>query len=141
MNIKELNEKYKDVILYLIFGIGTTIVNVLVFWMFAYLTDTGTMASTVIAWIAAVIFAYLTNRKWVFRSEVREIGGVIREIVAFFSCRFMTGIVDILIMWIFAEMAGLSSVIVKAASNILVIILNYIASKLVIFRRKAGSEK
>ena len=71
MSLRALFEKYKDVIAYLFFGVCTTVVNVVVYWLAAHPCGLGTMPSAVIAWIAAVLFAYVTNKKWVFHSEAR----------------------------------------------------------------------
>lgn len=68
MKLKALYQKYKDIIPYGIFGVLTTLVNVIVYWTSARLLGLGVMPSTVIAWILAVLFAYITNRKWVFHS-------------------------------------------------------------------------
>ena len=74
MSRKELLEKYKDIIPYLFFGVCTTAVNMIGYWTLAYLCDFGMMPSTVIAWLLALIFAYVTNRKWVFKSEAKNPG-------------------------------------------------------------------
>ncbi len=91
------------------------------------------MVSTVIAWTVAVLFAYWSNRTFVFHSRVTSRSGVLKEAVEFFSCRVATGVMDVIIMYLFVDVLGFYDVLVKAASNILVIILNYIASKLFIF--------
>ena len=100
--------------------------------MFAF----NTMISTVVAWVLAVLFAYITNRKWVFKSVANSRMEIVRELVSFFGCRIATGIVDWLCMFIFVEFLKFNDVLIKAVANILVIILNYIASKLIIFKKK-----
>lgn len=94
------------------------------------------MISTVIAWLLAVLFAYVTNRKWVFHSNANTVREIITEIAAFFSCRIATGIVDWGCMWIFVDILDCNDVVIKAIANVLVIVLNYIASKLLIFKEK-----
>ena len=128
--------KYHDVIPYAIFGVLTTVVNVLVYALCARVFHFGTMPSTVIAWIAAVLFAYVTNRKWVFHSEAKTKGEIFRELVSFFACRLATFFVDMLCMYIFVDVLHFDDVIVKFTANVLVIILNYVASKVLIFRKK-----
>jgi len=128
-------EKYKDIIPYLFFGICTTMVNVVVYWISAYPLGLDIMPSTILAWILAVLFAYVTNRKWVFHSEAKGKKAIIKEIISFFACRLATGIVDGLCMFVFVELLEWNDVIVKFTANVLVIILNYITSKLVIFKR------
>ena len=133
--IKTLIKTYKGLILYLFFGVCTTVVNIVSYWACSRLMKCDTIVSTIIAWVVAVLFAYITNRIWVFESKVKEIKGIIREFVSFVTCRLATGILDIVIMYLCVDMLGMNDVIIKAGSNALVIILNYVASKLIIFRK------
>lgn len=139
--MKDLILKYKDVILYGFFGVCTTIANIVTYWLFAQKMHVPVMISTVIAWIVAVVFAYLTNRKWVFHSTAHGTSEIIKEIISFFSCRIATGIVDWLCMFIFVEKLGMNDMIIKTGANVLVIILNYVASKLVIFKHDEKGEQ
>lgn len=134
--IKNLMKKYWDVIPYLFFGVCTTVVNVISYWVCAHALTLKTMLSTIIAWILAVLFAYVTNRKWVFHSDVHEAKDICKEMTSFFGCRLATGIVDWLSMFVFVELLGANDVFVKLAANIVVIVLNYVASKLIIFKKK-----
>lgn len=136
MNIKALYQKYKDIIPYGIFGVLTTLVNVIVYWTSARLLGLGVMPSTVIAWILAVLFAYITNRKWVFHSTAVTAAEIRKEIISFFVCRLATGVLDWACMFIFVDLLRLYDVAIKVLANILVIILNYVASRLVIFKKK-----
>ena len=95
------------------------------------------MASTIIAWVLAVLFAYVTNRKWVFHSDAFTTSDVIKEIVSFFVCRLATGLIDWASMFIFVDLLHLNDVAVKTIANIVVIVLNYLASKLVIFKHNS----
>jgi putative flippase GtrA len=131
--MKRLYEKYKDVIPYLFFGVCTTIVNVIVYWVAAHPLKSGVMLSTILAWLFAVLFAYITNRTWVFHSKANGISSIIKEIISFFACRLATGVVDWLCMWVFVDILGCQDVVVKAAANVVVIVLNYVASKVIIF--------
>ncbi|NLL92251.1 MAG: GtrA family protein [Ruminococcaceae bacterium] len=139
MDFKSLLKKYRDVIPYIIFGVLTTIVNIAVYWFMAHPLGISVMPSTVIAWLGAVLFAYITNRKWVFRSEANTANAVLKEILSFFLCRLATGAVDWACMFIFVDILNLNDVVIKFMANILVIILNYVASKLFIFKRKKGN--
>lgn len=134
--VKKLIEKYKDIIPYTIFGILTTAVNVVSYWFCAHICKFGTMTSTIIAWFLAVLFAYLTNRQWVFHSEANTKKEIENEVISFYVCRLLTGIVDLACMWLFVDILSLNDVYIKVFSNILVIILNYVASKLIIFKKK-----
>lgn len=136
MNLHNLYKKYKDVIPYLFFGVCTTLVNVLSYWICAHPLSMNVLVSTVIAWILAVLFAYITNRKWVFHSEAVSKKEIAKEVVYFFACRLATGIVDWCCMLIFVDLLRWNDVFIKFAANVLVIILNYIASKLIVFKGK-----
>lgn len=134
--IKSLLIKYKDMIAYLFFGACTTVVNIVVYWLLAHPLGMGTMVSTIVAWVAAVLFAYLTNRKWVFHSQAVTRQEITREIVSFFACRLATGVVDWVVMLVFVDVLHFNDLVIKFLANVLVIILNFVASKLIIFRKK-----
>ena len=132
--IKEYWDKYKDVILYLVFGVFTTVVNIVSYWVCAHVIGMSVMASTVIAWALAVFFAYVTNRTMVFHSSATEKGEILKEIGSFFACRLGTGVVDWVIMFVFVNVLHFNDMIVKIAANFIVIVLNYVLSKFVIFK-------
>ena len=136
MNWKRLYEKYKDVVLYLFFGVCTTVANVITYWLAAHPFNLGTMPSAIIAWVVAVTFAYITNRKWVFHSSASGGKEIFAELTSFFACRLATGGVDWGCMLLFVDIMGMNDMLVKCAANIIVIVLNYVASKLVIFQSK-----
>lgn len=133
--IKTIFNKYKDLVYYMIFGLLTTVVNVILYYLCSHILNLPTTISTFIAWFMAVSFAYLTNRTLVFHSNAKDFKMIVREIVSFFLCRVATGLLDIGIMYLFVDILKQNDIIIKIASNILVIVLNFIASKLIIFRR------
>ena len=133
--IMELMKKYKQMILYLLFGGLTTAANIVAYWLMAHIVHAGTTVSTVVAWAAAVLFAYATNRKWVFESKESSAAGVIKEMASFFACRMLTGALDVAIMYVFVDVLCFNDMLIKIVSNLLVIILNYIASKLFVFKK------
>lgn len=138
MKEKVLNliKKYKSILFYGIFGVFTTIVNLVVYNLCYYQLFVNNTISNVIAWVFAVTFAYLTNKSLVFESKSWAWGVLKREIPAFVSCRLATGIMDIVIMFICVDIMGWHAMLMKIISNVLVIILNYVFSKLVIFKKK-----
>ena len=136
MKLKEMMEKYKDIVPYAIFGILTTIINIVVYLFFAHILKKEIMLSTLAAWFFSVLFAYVTNRKWVFHSGILTFSNIIRAAVAFFICRLATGMADILIMFVFVNIFHFNDLFIKIISNIAVIILNYVASKWIIFNHK-----
>lgn len=131
--IIQLIKKRKDLITYIVFGACTTIVNATTYFIFADILSLSTVLSTALAWIIAVLFAFVTNRKWVFKSINKTPTGVIREIIYFFSCRIITGLIDIFLMYVFVDKFLLNGMLIKILSNLLIVILNYIASKYLIF--------
>ena len=133
--IRELFDKHRDKILYLVFGALTTAVNTAVFWFCAHPLNTPVLPATMIAWFIAVLFAYLTNRKWVFHSEASTRREFFREIVSFFLCRLGTGVLDWILMYLLVDQLRFNDLVVKVCVNVLVIILNYAASMLLIFRK------
>ena len=134
--IRKLIFQYRHELLYLIFGALTTLVNFVVYLGATRLAGMGTTAANALAWLMAVLFAYLTNRTWVFESQAtgaREIGA---ELLRFMAGRVATGLMDIAIMYVSVDLLGANDVVMKILSNVLVIILNYVISKLMVFRKK-----
>ena len=136
MNLSELFQRYKSQILYLFFGGCTTLVNVVVYGLCAHAANLSTTLSIVIAWAASVLFAYLTNRTWVFESQARTAGEILREMGSFFLGRTATGVLDWAIMFVCVDRLGLPDMPIKLLSNVVVIVLNYVLSKLFIFAKK-----
>lgn len=131
----ELYRKYREMILYLIFGGLTTLVNIFSYFV---LTDVGKiqyLVSTAIAWVLSVLFAYFTNRVWVFRSTASGAKAIAREMGSFFGCRLLSGVIDMGIMFVCVSVLGLPDKVIKILANVVVIILNYLFSKLFIFKK------
>lgn len=131
MNILKKN---KSVILYLVFGAGTTFVNIISYYLFYEILHCGNLVSTIIAWFFSVIFAYVTNRKWVFESRATIVKDWIYELISFFGCRIATGVMDTIIMVVAVDYMQQNSMVWKMISNVLVIVINYVASKLIVFK-------
>lgn len=132
----KLWKKYREIFFYLVFGAATTVVNILVYFLFAHEWKIEVVPSTAGAWIVSVLFAYITNKFWVFESRTREIKLLLREVTIFFFSRLATGIVDVLMMYLGVEILQISDVIMKVIANIVVIVLNYAASKILIFKKE-----
>lgn len=133
--IRELLIKYKEQILYIIFGGLTTLINMIVYFL-ARKIGIGVVPSDVIAWILAVIFAYVTNKIWVFESRSWQFSVLLRELISFFGARLFSLGVDVLFLYVTVEKLGLWDMPMKLIANIIVIILNYIFSKLIVFSKK-----
>lgn len=130
-----LFKKYKQVILYLFFGGCTTLINIVVYALLYRVLQIANVPSAIAAWLVSVIFAFVTNRSLVFESRETELRGRLRELVSFFGCRVLTGVLDVIIMAVAVDMLGWNGLLWKLISNVLVIILNYLASKFLIFRK------
>lgn len=135
MSFKKLLSKYWDIFPYIFFGICTMMINTISYYISTHLLKCSIMTSTILAWLLAVLFAYLTNRQWVFKSNTHGTNAILKEMLSFFACRLATGFADWGCMFIFVIILEMNDVVIKAMANILVIILNYIASKLIIFRK------
>ena len=134
--LRKVLKRYKSFIMYGVFGVLTTIVNLVAYNLCYYKVELNNTLSNIIAWIFAVAFAYITNKIWVFESKSWNMSVLRREITAFISCRLATGIMDLIIMYVCVDVLGWHAMLMKLLSNILVIILNYVFSKLVIFKKK-----
>lgn len=131
-----LMKKYQSLISYAVFGVLTTLVNIVTYSICYGQLGISNTISNVIAWILSVAFAYVTNKLWVFDSKSWAWNVLKREVVAFVSCRLATGILDIVIMFICVDLMGWPAMLMKVISNVLVIVLNYVFSKLIIFKKK-----
>ena len=134
--VLKMMKKYKSFIAYAVFGVFTTIVNIVTYNVCYNSMGISNTLSNVAAWILAVTFAYLTNKAWVFGSTSWKWEVLKKEIPAFISCRLATGIMDIVIMYICVDIMNWPAMLMKIISNVLVILLNYVFSKLVIFKNK-----
>lgn len=137
--IRKLFTKHREIVMYGIFGVLTTVVNYA-----AYLAGMAVLSgkyanvtSTCAAWVISVLFAYFTNRKWVFGSAAVGFAPRVRECAAFFAARIFSGVIDLAIMYAAVDVMGFDGRIVKLLSNVLVIIINYILSKFIIFKKAA----
>ena len=127
--------RHIGVVLYLVFGGLTTLVNIVAYWACSRVLELETITGTVIAWVLAVLFAYLTNRTWVFGSYAHGVGQILLEAFAFFSCRLTTGLADLGMMWLFVVVLEFNDLAIKVIANVMVIVMNYLASKFIIFRK------
>ena len=132
----QLVKKYWSVISYLFFGVVTTVVNMVVYYLCYHLWGVSSDLSTVIAWVLSVLTAFLTNKPFVFGSHDWSMKVLMPEAGSFFGCRLGSGILELVLMHITVEMLGWSGMLMKLLVNVIVVILNYVASKLLVFRKK-----
>lgn len=131
-------QKYKEVINYLIVGVLTTMVSLVIYYglVLTILNPEKSIElqiANIISWIGAVLFAYLTNRKYVFQSTNKKKK---KEFLAFLSSRVVTLILDMLIMYFGVTLLKGNDKILKIISQIIIIIANYILSKCFVFKKK-----
>lgn len=134
--IRALIEKHYDILAYLFFGVLTTAVNYLVYLPCYNLLHLSAAVSNVIAWVVAVAFAYVTNKPFVFRSYDWSVATVLPELGKFVGSRIASGGLETLIIFVTVDCLMLNGNMMKLATSILVVILNYFASKLIVFRKK-----
>ncbi|HBF3228414.1 TPA: GtrA family protein [Clostridioides difficile] len=129
-------KKHRETILYLFFGAFTTLVNIVSYLFFTRVILFNFMLANSLAWILAVLFAYVTNKFFVFESKRIEIRFVFKEFLSFVSFRLLSGVVEMLIMYVMIDLLFVNDIIVKVFTNIVVIVLNYLFSKMIIFKEK-----
>ncbi len=139
-NLKNLYAKYEEIISYLFFGALTTVVSVATYLLFANTflsakSDLDIQIANVLSWICAVSFAYITNRKYVFKSKT--IGKAkIKETVNFVLARITSLIVDMALMYIMFSLMHINDTIAKLIVQVVVVIMNYILSKIIVFKNQ-----
>ncbi len=135
--IKGLYLEYKEVINYLIFGVGSMIVNFASYFIFARLLKIDEVVSSAMSWFCAVLFAYITNKLFVFESKTTTVKEVIKECVSFFLARIVTGILcDVGTFAVMVKVLKINDIISKVVTQVMVVILNYVFSKFIIFKNK-----
>lgn len=168
-NWKMLYKEHKEIVNYIIFGVGTTLVSFVTYYIFRFIfpneqsvpdalkwifnltavfgAESNTILPVFLSWICAVTFAYITNRLWVFENRAKGFGRIVIECLSFFAARLLTLFVDILIMFLMVDLPAITNPIyeffAKCVSSVFVLVLNYVFSKLFVFRKhknKGGVE-
>ena len=126
--------KFREVLMYLIFGVLTTVVNIVSFYILRKLS-VEVYVSNVIAWILSVLFAFITNKLFVFESKGKSKKENTRELISFFGFRILSLGFDMGSMFLLIDILHVGEMISKVLANVLVIVLNYVFSKLFIFKK------
>lgn len=132
--LEPLYKKHKVFLLYALFGALTAFVSIGSYQLFCAVFKINELAANAASWVLAVLVAYFTNRKWVFHSIVKTRRAVLTEMLGFFSARGLTLLTEELIILVFVTILNFNGLIVKVAAQIIVILLNYIFSKLLVFK-------
>ncbi|MBQ5996113.1 MAG: GtrA family protein [Clostridia bacterium] len=144
--IKALALKYREIIVYIIFGVLTTLVNWAVYTVMVELLKIDITLSNACAWVAGVLFAFITNKIYVFRSKSKRTVTVLRELVSFVGARALTGLMEIFLPRFLIDhglsqtIFGIDGAAAKALVSVAVVILNYVFSKLIVFKKKKAEE-
>ncbi|MCD7894798.1 MAG: GtrA family protein [Erysipelotrichaceae bacterium] len=125
----------KEVIMYIIMGIGTTIVSLGSYYILANPLNLNYQLANIISWILAVTFAYITNKKYVFESKVNDMKGIFKEASSFYLARISTLLIEMASMFIFVTIFHFDANIIKLLNQGIVLVLNYVFSKLFVFKK------
>ena len=139
--MKELIKKYKPFIFYVIFGVSTTAINIITYAVCYEHLHIANVPSNIIAWTLAVAFAFITNKLWVFGSKNMSAKTILNELWKFITARLAVGLVDLAIMYVAVDICHGPGVVFKVVAGIVTIILNFVLSKLVVFRKAKPTTK
>ena len=128
--------KYEEGINYLIFGFLAFVLNYILYFLFAGVLDIHHLVSTVLSWALTVVFAYWTNRTFVFKSKNKDAKSLWEEFISFIGARVATELLELGLMFLMVDCAALNEYISKFVCQVLVIVANYFLSKLWIFKEK-----
>ena len=131
-NIKKLINK--ETILYVIFGILTTIVNLIAYYLFSNIININYLISNAIAWIISVVFAYITNKFFVFNSSYINKDVIIEEFIKFMNFRLISGLSEVVLLFLFVDLLLMNDIVAKLIIGVLVALINFIFSKVFIFK-------
>lgn len=132
--MKNLLTKYEEQILYIVFGIATTLVNFITYFLLIKI-NVPYLISNAVAICISIIFAYVTNKIWVFKSNTKSAKTIFKEFISFISCRIISSICDMGSMFVLISILYSNDFIAKIITCIIVVILNYVFSKFIIFKK------
>lgn len=134
--IRMLIRKHYDILAYLFFGVLTTVVNYVIYLPCYNLLQLSAAVSNAIAWVAAVAFAYVTNKPFVFRSHDWSAKTVVPELTKFVGSRVASGALETAIIFVTVDLMLWNGNVMKLVTSVLVVIFNYVASKLLVFNKR-----
>lgn len=135
--IKELYTKYKEIINYLVFGVLSTVVNFVTYYITARFIGIDEVISSGISWFCSVTFAYITNKIFVFESKTNTSREFVKEMITFYLSRVLSGaLCDVGTFALMVKVLHINDIVSKIVTQVMVVIVNYILSKLVIFKKE-----
>ncbi len=129
-------KKYKEALLYLFFGGTAFFLNIFLFAAIDKCFHISELVNNIICWVVCVLYQYFTNRTWVFDGHVDTLGEFFKQLIGFFGGRLFTLLVEELIIAVFITWLGFNTMVVKLVAQVVVIVLNYVISKLIVFKKK-----
>ena len=139
--IKKTWDRYRELILYVFFGGCTTLINIVVYFICRQWFSMAVVPADVAAWVLAVVFAYVTNKLFVFEIKSWRPRLIIKEAAEFFTARVVSLGVDVVLLYVTVEVLGWWELPMKIIANVVVIVINYIFSKWIIFRKDAAGQQ
>ena len=133
--MKKLLQKYGDILSYLFFGGLTTVVSLSIYWVCGHLLNWSATVSNIVSWVGAVAFAFLTNKPFVFKSHDWSWKVLWPELTKFLGCRIGSGVLETAVIFVTVDLLSWDDMVMKIIMQITVVILNYIGSKLLVFRK------
>lgn len=137
----DLYRKHEEGINYLIFGFLAFVLNYILYFIFADAIAMHYMVATGVSWVLTVVFAYWTNRNFVFKSQNKEKASVLKEFVSFIGARVATEVLELVLMYVMVDLCSINDKISKLVCQVLVILANYVLSKIWIFKDTTKKEK
>ena len=131
----DIYNRYREQILYLVFGGVTTLISIITYAVFTELADINILIANILSWIISVAVAYATNKSVVSRSDKKEAAQVLTEALSFYAGRLLTLLIEEAILFVFIDLAKLPNMPVKIIAQIIIIVLNYVISKAFIFKK------
>lgn len=130
-----MTDQLYAILMYLVMGGLTTFINIFTFWLFESVFNLHYNLANIIAWIFSVLFAYISNKLYVFESKQQSFPGLVKEMLSFFGFRVLSLGIDLITMWVCISLLALHPLLSKVIANIFVLILNYVFSKFFIFKK------
>lgn len=134
--LTNLLRKYEEIIRYLIIGVCTTVVSLITYFVFCDLMHLHYQVSNLLSWVCSVVFAYFTNKSFVFRTPYINVEKTAKEIVGFVSSRISSLVVEMVCMMVGVQVFGINDGIMKFVDQVIVIIMNYVLSKFLVFKKE-----
>ena len=136
----EQYRKHEEGINYLIFGFLAFVLNYVLYFVFASMLQMHYMIATAVSWVLTVVFAYWTNRNFVFKSQNKEKASVLKEFISFIGARVATEVLELVLMYVMVDLCSINDKISKLVCQVLVILANYVLSKIWIFKDTTKKE-